>query len=50
MSNYFQGLYFAGLFLSHTGKHDKAKEYVTRSIQMNGKYKEVGYSYNTARD
>ena len=30
-----QGLYYAGLFLVHTGKYDKAREYVDRMLKMN---------------
>ena len=30
-----QGLYYAGLFLVHTGKYDKAWEYVDRMLKMN---------------
>ncbi|XP_060575597.1 tetratricopeptide repeat protein 21B-like isoform X3 [Ruditapes philippinarum] len=30
------GLYYAGLFLFFTGKHDKAREYIDRMLKMNG--------------
>ncbi|XP_064595299.1 tetratricopeptide repeat protein 21B-like isoform X2 [Liolophura sinensis] len=29
------GLYYAGLFLFHAGKHDKAREYIDRMLKMN---------------
>ena len=38
----FQGLYYAGLFLFFTGKHDKAREYIDRMLKMNSESKEVG--------
>lgn len=34
------GLYYAGLFLFFTGKHDKAREYIDRMLKMNGDSKE----------
>ena len=37
----FQGLYYAGLFLFFTGKHDKAREYIDRMLKMNNESKEV---------
>ncbi|XP_052805384.1 tetratricopeptide repeat protein 21B-like isoform X2 [Mya arenaria] len=30
------GLYYAGLFLFLTGKHDKAREYIDRMLKLNG--------------
>ena len=41
-SDVFQGLYYAGLFLFFTGKHDKAREYIDRMLKMNSESKEVG--------
>ena len=38
----FQGLYFAGLFLFHSGRHDKAREYVDRMLKQAPTAKEVG--------
>ena len=35
-------LYFAGMFLWHTGRHDKAREYVDRMLKMSNGSKEVG--------
>ena len=37
----FQGLYFAGLFLFHTGRHDKAREYIDRMLKQAPKAKDV---------
>lgn len=34
-------LYFAGMFLWHTGRHDKAREYIDRMIKMASGNKEV---------
>lgn len=34
-------LYFAGMFLWHTGRHDKAREYVDRMLKMSPGSKEV---------
>ena len=34
-------LYFAGMFLWHTGRHDKAREYVDRMLKMSNGSKEV---------
>lgn len=34
-------LYFAGMFLWHTGRHDKAREYVDRMLKMSSGSKEV---------
>lgn len=34
-------LYFAGMFLWHTGRHDKAREYIDRMIKMSNSNKEV---------
>ena len=34
-------LYFGGMFLWHTGRHDKAREYVDRMIKMAPNSKEV---------
>ena len=36
-----QGLYFAGLFLFHTGRYDKAREYIDRMLKMAPTAKEV---------
>jgi len=36
-------LYFAGMFLWHTGRHDKAREYIDRMIKMASGNKEVNY-------
>ena len=36
-------LYFAGMFLWHTGRHDKAREYVDRMLKMSNGSKEVCY-------
>jgi len=33
-------LYFAGMFLWHTGRHDKAREYIDRMIKMSNSNKE----------
>lgn len=35
-------LYFGGMFLWHTGRHDKAREYIDRMIKMASGNKEVG--------
>ena len=35
-----KGLYFAGLFLFHVGRHDKAKDYIDRMLKMNSTSKE----------
>lgn len=37
-------LYFAGMFLWHTGRHDKAREYIDRMIKMSNSNKEVWHS------
>ena len=34
-------LYFGGMFLWHTGRHDKAREYIDRMIKMASGNKEV---------
>lgn len=34
-------LFFGGMFLWHTGRHDKAREYVDRMIKMASNNKEV---------
>ena len=47
-----QGLYYAGLFLFFTGKHDKAREYIDRMLKMNGDNVEVKnmlFSINTIK-
>ena len=36
-----QSLYYAGMFLWLTGKHDKAREYVSRMLKMSPASKEV---------
>lgn len=36
-----QALYYAGLFLWHLGREDKAREYVDRMIKVSGGGKEV---------
>ena len=36
-------LYFAGMFLFHSGKPDKAREYVDRMLKMSPQSKEVGF-------
>lgn len=38
-----QALYFAGLFLWHLGREDKAREYVDRMIKVSGGGKEVTF-------
>lgn len=38
-----QALYFAGLFLWHLGREDKAREYVDRMIKISGGGKEVTF-------
>lgn len=38
-----QALYFAGLFLWHLGREDKAREYVDRMIKVSGGSKEVTF-------
>lgn len=37
-----QGLYYAGLFLFFTGKHDKAREYIDRMLKLNAENVQVG--------
>ena len=39
---FFQGLYYAGLFLFHCGRFDKAREYIDRMLKMSPDSKEVG--------
>ena len=39
-----QSLYYAGMFLWLTGKHDKAREYVSRMLKMSPASKEVWLS------
>ena len=34
-------LYFAGMFLFHSGKPDKAREYIDRMLKMSPQSKEV---------
>ena len=41
-------LYFAGMFLWHTGRHDKAREYVDRMLKMSNGSKEVCYLLDRA--
>lgn len=36
-----QALYFAGLFLWHIGRHEKAREYVDRMIKISNGSTEV---------
>ncbi|CAH1774388.1 unnamed protein product [Owenia fusiformis] len=36
-----KGLYFGALFLFHSGRHDKAREYVDRSLKQNPQSKEA---------
>ena len=36
-----QGLYFAGLFLFHCSRYDKAREYIDRMLKVNPSSKEV---------
>uniref|UniRef100_A0A8C9WIP1 Tetratricopeptide repeat domain 21B n=1 Tax=Scleropages formosus TaxID=113540 RepID=A0A8C9WIP1_SCLFO len=36
-----KGLYYAGLFLWHLGRNDKAREYIERMIKISGGVKEV---------
>jgi len=36
-----QAYYFAGLFLIHTQKYDKAREYIDRAYKLNSKAKHV---------
>ena len=38
-----QALYFGGMFLWHTGRHDKAREYIDRMIKMSPGNREVQY-------
>lgn len=40
-----QALYFAGLFLWHLGREDKAREYVDRMIKVSNGDKEVTFSF-----
>lgn len=40
-----QALYFAGLFLWHLGRQDKAREYVDRMIKVSNGDKEVTAVY-----
>lgn len=40
-----QALYFAGLFLWHLGREDKAREYVDRMIKVSGGGKEVNFFF-----
>ena len=37
----FQGLYFAGLLLFHSGKYDKSREYIDRMLKMSPQSKQV---------
>lgn len=41
-----QALYFAGLFLWHLGREDKAREYVDRMIKVSGGGKEVNFFFS----
>lgn len=41
-----QALYFAGLFLWHLGREDKAREYVDRMIKVSGGGKEVRFFFS----
>lgn len=43
-------LYFAGMFLFHSGKADKAREYVDRMLKMSPQSKEVGYSLANSKN
>jgi len=38
-----QAYYFAGLFLIHTQKYDKAREYIDRAYKLNSHSKDVSY-------
>lgn len=40
-----QALYFAGLFLWHLGREDKAREYVDRVIKVSSGDKEVAFFF-----
>ncbi len=37
----FQGLYYGGLFLFHTGRYDKARDYIDRMLKVAPSSKEV---------
>lgn len=44
-----QGLYFAGLLLFHTGKYDKAREYIDRMLKLDPNSKQVCLHLNLNR-